>query len=167
MLRDALIGGRPQLRQVGPEIGERARWERIDTCLDEPLLAGERWEDRRGLNDPEGLVTPDTKLEILNDFARLRHDFQGHRGRLWRKIQRLSTSDSPVEHIVFSDGLATISVFVEELKDKADSLEGFTAVGAVNTYSRLNDKYQVTVVGEVPPLTVRQIAGSVVLATNH
>lgn len=83
------------------------------------------------------------------------------------KIQRLSASDSPVEHIVFSDGLATISVFVEELKDKADSLEGFTAVGAVNTYSRLNDKYQVTVVGEVPPLTVRQVAGSVVLAAKH
>ncbi|MCG3202473.1 MAG: Sigma factor AlgU regulatory protein MucB [Gammaproteobacteria bacterium] len=83
------------------------------------------------------------------------------------KIQRLSASDSPVDHIVFSDGLATISVFVEKLKDKADSLEGFTAVGAVNTYSRLNDNYQVTVVGEVPPLTVRQVAGSVVLADKH
>jgi sigma-E factor negative regulatory protein RseB len=82
------------------------------------------------------------------------------------KIQRLSASDSPVEHIVYSDGLATISVFVEQLKDKTDSLEGFTAVGAVNTYSRLNNNYQVTVVGEVPPLTVRQIAGSVVPATG-
>ncbi len=83
------------------------------------------------------------------------------------KIQRLSASDSPVEHIVYSDGLATISVFVEQLKDKSDSLEGFTAVGAVNTYSRLNNNYQVTVVGEVPPLTVRQVAGSVVPATSH
>jgi sigma-E factor negative regulatory protein RseB len=83
------------------------------------------------------------------------------------KIQRLSASDSPVEHIVYSDGLATISVFVEQLKDKSDSLEGFTAVGAVNTYSRLKNNYQVTVVGEVPPLTVRQVAGSVVPATSH
>jgi sigma-E factor negative regulatory protein RseB len=80
------------------------------------------------------------------------------------KVQRLAASDQPVEHIVYSDGLATISVFVEQLGEGGETLNGFSAMGAVNTYSTTSNKYQVTVVGEVPPLTVRQIAGSVVPA---
>lgn len=76
-------------------------------------------------------------------------------------VQRLAASEQPVEHIVYSDGIATISVFIEKLEHASDSLQGFTAVGAVNTFSTVSHDHQVTVVGEVPPLTVRQIASSV------
>ncbi|MGQ0658171.1 MAG: MucB/RseB C-terminal domain-containing protein [Chromatiales bacterium] len=79
------------------------------------------------------------------------------------QVQRLSTSAEPVEHIVYSDGLAMISVFVEKLRGHTSPLKGFSRMGAVTAYSTTtNNDYQVTVVGEVPPLTVRQVASSVV-----
>lgn len=76
--------------------------------------------------------------------------------------QPISTSRMPVDHMVYSDGLAMVSVFVERLEDVPAPLEGFSSMGAVNAYSMVSDSYQVTVVGEVPPITVRQIAASVV-----
>ena len=68
---------------------------------------------------------------------------------------------APVEHFVFSDGLASISVFIERHKQGAHNLIGTTRMGAVNAYGRLVDDHLVTVVGEVPPKTVKLVADSV------
>lgn len=78
------------------------------------------------------------------------------------EVQPLSASSEPVEHLVYSDGLAMISIFVEKLPSHASPLRGFSQMGAVTVYSTTSNDYQVTVVGEVPPLTVRQVASSVV-----
>jgi sigma-E factor negative regulatory protein RseB len=77
------------------------------------------------------------------------------------KTQNLSTSKLPVRHFVYSDGLATVSIFIEKLRDEAAPLRGYTLVGAVNAYSLVAHQHQVTVVGEIPQVTVRRIAGSV------
>lgn len=77
------------------------------------------------------------------------------------KTQHLSTSKQPVRHFVYSDGLATVSVFIEKLLDEASPLRGYTLVGVVNAYSLVAHSHQVTVVGEIPQVTVRRIAGSV------
>ncbi|MGH8467818.1 MAG: MucB/RseB C-terminal domain-containing protein [Gammaproteobacteria bacterium] len=66
-----------------------------------------------------------------------------------------------VKHKVFSDGLATVSVFIEKNEEQAVPVQGYSAFGALNTYRTLADGYQITVVGEVPAATVRQIAVSV------
>ncbi|MFH0341529.1 MAG: MucB/RseB C-terminal domain-containing protein, partial [Chromatiales bacterium] len=58
-------------------------------------------------------------------------------------------------------GLATVSVFIEKNEEQAVPVQGYSAFGALNTYSTLADGYQITVVGEVPAATVRQIATSV------
>jgi sigma-E factor negative regulatory protein RseB len=76
-------------------------------------------------------------------------------------IQAMSASRTPVDHMVFSDGLATVSVFVEELEGLDDSKEGHRSMGAVNAYSTLVNGYQVTVVGELPLVGVQRIATSV------
>lgn len=78
-----------------------------------------------------------------------------------REMHAMDRSRKPVDHMIFSDGVATISVFVEELDKANDRLEGYTSLGAVNTYSTLANDHQVTVVGELPPVTVRRIATSV------
>ena len=67
----------------------------------------------------------------------------------------------PVEHQVFSDGLASVSVFIEKLGSVEDRLEGTSSMGAMSAYGRVMDDYQVTVVGEVPLATVRGIGESV------
>lgn len=66
----------------------------------------------------------------------------------------------PVEHIVYSDGLSAISVFIEKVNDVTD-VPGLSGRGAVHIYNRLVGDNLVTVVGEVPPLVIIQVADSV------
>ena len=82
------------------------------------------------------------------------------------KIQSMATSHMPVSHLVYSDGLAMVSVFVEKLMDGEQVLQGYSSRGAVNAFSRVADDHQITVVGEVPLPTVRQIAASVAKVDN-
>jgi sigma-E factor negative regulatory protein RseB len=53
-----------------------------------------------------------------------------------------------------------VSVYVEKRKQPDDSLNGLSAMGAMNAYGLQVDGYHVMVVGEVPPATVRMIAHS-------
>jgi sigma-E factor negative regulatory protein RseB len=73
----------------------------------------------------------------------------------------MDTSHTPVNHLVYSDGLAMVSVFVEALVDGEEVLQGYSSRGAVNAFSRVAGDHQITVVGEVPLTTVRRIAASV------
>lgn len=71
------------------------------------------------------------------------------------------TSRMPVEHLVYTDGLAMVSVFVEKINQQPGANAGPFNFGGVNTYSTHTDGYQITAVGEVPKATVRLIADSV------
>jgi sigma-E factor negative regulatory protein RseB len=66
-----------------------------------------------------------------------------------------------VEHLVYSDGLASVSVFIEPRRDSAGENAGTSRRGSVNAYTRLLPQQRVTVLGEVPPATVRQIGESI------
>ena len=67
-----------------------------------------------------------------------------------------------VDHRVYSDGLASLSVFIERGLDSDDRIEGPSSVGGVNAFSRVIDEYQLSVVGEVPEITVEKVAASIV-----
>jgi sigma-E factor negative regulatory protein RseB len=61
---------------------------------------------------------------------------------------------------VFSDGLATVSLFVENFDKSRHAQEGLYSSGATNSlFRRLNDFF-LTAVGEVPPQTLRSFAAS-------
>ena len=70
-------------------------------------------------------------------------------------------SQMPVDHFVYSDGLAMVSVYVEKLKQQDKANTGLSSFGGVNTYSTHINGYQVTAVGEVPKATVQLMASSV------
>ena len=74
----------------------------------------------------------------------------------------IAGSDTPVEHLVYSDGLATVSVFIEDPATQAEVREGFSNVGSTNAYSTTLRGRKVTAIGEVPRRTVRTIASSLV-----
>lgn len=65
------------------------------------------------------------------------------------------------EHLVFADGLATISVFLEQLDGTPALLQGASQLGSMNAFGTTLDGYQVLVVGEVPAATVQRIAASI------
>lgn len=64
-----------------------------------------------------------------------------------------------LRHLVLSDGLAQVSVFVEPHHGGDRVLEGERRMGAVSAFGQLVDGQRITVVGEVPMATVRAVAG--------
>lgn len=72
----------------------------------------------------------------------------------------IAGSQYPVEHLVYSDGLATVSVFIEDPKSKPEFAAGHFRVGSANTFTLNLNGRQVTAVGEVPRRTVETIATS-------
>ena len=65
-------------------------------------------------------------------------------------------------HLVYSDGLASVSVFIEKNQGSEKHLQGASTMGAVNAFGNPVDDYFVTVVGEVPVKTVQAMAQSTV-----
>jgi sigma-E factor negative regulatory protein RseB len=78
-----------------------------------------------------------------------------------RSAQALPGSSEPVAHLVFTDGIASVSVFVEPRKPDSKPSEGPARVGSSSAFSTVVDGHQVTAVGEVPPNTVELIAKQV------
>ena len=87
--------------------------------------------------------------------------------------QTLGGATTLASHLVYSDGLATVSVFVEEHRESVSSavaapepsgdapLQGLARVGSGYAFSTVVQGHQVTAVGEVPAQTVEFIAHSV------
>ena len=67
-----------------------------------------------------------------------------------------------VGHIVLSDGLAAISVFIEPATSKRPTPQtGLVRQGAINVYTRPVGNHWVTVVGEAPAESVKYVANAV------
>jgi sigma-E factor negative regulatory protein RseB len=77
------------------------------------------------------------------------------------EVRRTLHNHSIAIQMVYSDGLAGISVFIEENDNDEDDNPGLTSQGMIQIYSKMVGNHLVTVVGEVPPQTVIQIADSV------
>ena len=76
--------------------------------------------------------------------------------------QRLmSTSDEPVHHMVVTDGVASVSVFIIKPRKLSNMFEGLRRRGSINAFSRGFDDHQITVLGEVPNATVQMIGTSI------
>jgi sigma-E factor negative regulatory protein RseB len=78
---------------------------------------------------------------------------------LTQSSQRKSR-DAEMQHLVYSDGLASVSVFIERGSKSHHRLDGASNMGALNVYGTRSGEYFVTVMGEVPASAVRQIAQS-------
>ncbi|HEY2463209.1 MAG TPA: MucB/RseB C-terminal domain-containing protein [Steroidobacteraceae bacterium] len=85
--------------------------------------------------------------------------------------QTLGGASAPASHLVYSDGLATVSVFVEQSSSDSGAaapdsqtqppMQGLARVGSGYAFSTVVQGHQVTAVGEVPAQTVEFIAHSV------
>jgi len=77
-----------------------------------------------------------------------------------RSAQVLPGSASPVDHLVFTDGFASVSVFVERQPAPTGEqpVPESATVGSSSAFSTVVDGHKITAVGEVPPATVRFIA---------
>lgn len=126
--------------------------ETIPESMLEPQLAGEdfNWFPETPLQAMEDARSGWTLGQLPPGFELVLHE-----------RRRLPGSEQPVEHLLLSDGLASVSVYVEKA-GTVDGFNGHSQMGAVNAYGRLlDDGIQITAVGEVPAITVEAIGESV------
>jgi sigma-E factor negative regulatory protein RseB len=78
------------------------------------------------------------------------------------EVRRQLRESQRVGQIVYSDGLAAVSVFIEPIEAGRDPVRpGLSSMGSVNIYTRELANHVVTVVGEAPAQTVRRIGNTV------
>ncbi len=80
----------------------------------------------------------------------------------WRESvlkRQIPGSDEFVQQMIYTDGLASLSIFIE--RQTGETRGGGSSMGAVNAFIRILNNHSVTVIGEVPAVTVKQMAESV------
>ncbi len=73
------------------------------------------------------------------------------------EIRVANSGNGVVEHFVFTDGLATMSVYIEKAIEEKH-FDGESQMGAIHAYGAQQDGFQITAVGEVPAQTVKKFA---------
>ena len=98
---------------------------------------------------PERAVPPLRPARLPWAFADLPRGF-----RLAMAAQRaLPGHGRELHHLVFSDGVASVSIYIGAPGDH--DLEGEAAVGPVNAYGARLGEFHATALGEVPPATLK------------
>lgn len=68
---------------------------------------------------------------------------------------------APIDQRVYSDGLNSISVFIEKIRAQHGHLHGRSHKGIVNAFGTIISGHFITVVGEVPAITVEKVGASI------
>jgi sigma-E factor negative regulatory protein RseB len=76
------------------------------------------------------------------------------------ELKRRMGESRSVGQLVYSDGLAAVSVFIEPLEGRS-ARTGLASMGAIHIYTREVANHMVTVVGEAPAVSVQRIADAV------
>lgn len=84
------------------------------------------------------------------------------------EVKRRLNDSHIVDQVVYSDGMAAVSVFIEALHPgTAPVRTGWSSSGAVNIVTREVAHHLVTAVGEAPALSVQRVADSVEYHPPH
>jgi len=79
--------------------------------------------------------------------------------RLSKHFRRMSPMEmEEEEHLVFTDGLSSVSVFVKKAREGQSTMIGLSRMGAVHAWRDAMEDHWITVMGEVPAATVQYLA---------
>lgn len=116
-----------------------------------PLRAARKWRVEQA-----GVAPADLALSGWTVSA----DLPGFRKIV--EIRRMLRDAQPVGQVVYSDGLAAVSVFIEPIAGRGEAARlGLASMGALNIYTREVAEHLVTVVGEAPAASVQRIGNTV------
>lgn len=126
--------------------------EHIEDAALQPALDGEQFTRHEG-PAPDREIPADSEMRWEFDWLPAGFELRGHN---WHGMP---VGGQRVEHWVFGDGLATVSVYIEAHDGTSPpGLQGLSRMGAVSAMGRTLDGHHVTVVGEVPAETVERLA---------
>lgn len=133
---------------------------------------------RVGVDIPTAALAPQTPAKDMVWYKNSKAEMVWAESPLWQakrlpkgfKLSSSLTRKMPMrhgsaEHLVYTDGLATVSVFIEKREPSGDPItEGPSRLGALYVLGRPVNHHHVTVVGEVPAKTVALIGSSIARA---
>ncbi len=141
------VGGAIDRESLKPKFDTQMQgWRILDLQAGSPRQRNDRWLFKVSL--PGFRKIADMK----------RRSFHRHRG------SHAGAAADDAAHLVFSDGIASISVFIEPLGDKP--VLGEVTLGAVNIYRRAQDGHLIIVLGEVPRRTLKVFGDGIELRTR-
>lgn len=124
--------------------------------------------DRADLESPYSRSTAGWKTENLSVAEATPADSGWHLqgsvpgfSKIYEMRRRSPESGATVKHLVFSDGLAAVSVFIAPIDAESSPKPRDSGQGAINVRSRVVAGHVVTVLGEVPQATARKIANGI------
>jgi sigma-E factor negative regulatory protein RseB len=107
----------------------------------------------------EPVILPDGKLSVTWEIKELPAGYR----KVDQIVRMVPGKPYPVMHMIFSDGLASVSLFIEPTNKSGKTKVALASSGYTSFYAGVNNGYLVTAVGEVPEATVVQIANAVVI----
>ncbi len=162
LLRSMLLEG--QHRAVEQVMFTQIEYpDSIDASRFEVSSGGEQisWLEPKKLQATSGL--PDI-LEEQVDRVQFEGLPEGYR-EVSETYSPMPATEGPVSHIMLTDGMASVSVYVEygPAAKRDQAAAGLSSMGAMNAFGLSLENAFVTAVGEVPADTVRAIAFAVVI----
>lgn len=118
-----------------------------------PTVPIDRFAVRRSSATPEAGVRPALADWVAGEVP------PGFRLTV-RQAKVASDAERGLRHMVYSDGLATVSLFIEPAVAASEQAEGLSQIGAANAYTAIIEGHMVTAIGEVPVRTVEVLAQS-------
>lgn len=83
--------------------------------------------------------------------------------KITSQVKSMYKQGGKVSHITLSDGLASVSVYIDPNRNgefSSSALKGEVSMGAVSAYGEIKDSLQVTAIGEVPMETIKYIVSA-------
>ncbi|TVT54850.1 MAG: siderophore-interacting protein [Azoarcus sp. PHD] len=128
---DLRIGGEVDSALLKPRFSQGEGWRVVSVRGEEISKADSGWQLRTPING-----------FLLSSVVR----------------RSLGADRGDAVHMVFSDGLAAISVFIEPTGPEAAANVGASSSGAINVFKRTAGAHVVTALGEVPARAVQRLA---------
>lgn len=89
-----------------------------------------------------------------------RTQLPGYQQGTWMR-RRMQADRPEAFHVVFSDGLAAISVFIEPIRSNHPERVGVFSSGPFNVYKRIQGDFVLTLLGEVPATAVKLLGDGI------
>lgn len=160
MLRAEVIGQTPGTPR--PVLESTAFSEVVIGVRPQPEAVLQAMQDPRRLEGFRVMRPPQQRTSLEAEGWVLANPVPGFKlaGCVRRGMADTAGGDDPVLQAVFSDGLTHVSLFVEDYKPQQQRSERMAQHGATATLMQRRGEHWLTVVGDVPPPTLKLFAAA-------